>query len=58
MDVDEDDYLVPIQDRITNPFNILPDLHDPKVNRHSVDFSNGISTTLGAASEGERNTYG
>jgi hypothetical protein len=35
-------------------FNIVPDQHDPKVNRHSVDSSNNISTTLGTASERER----
>ena len=55
MDVNEDGHLVPIQDRIANPFNIVPDQHDPKVNPHTVDFPNNISTTLGAASEGERN---
>ncbi len=54
MDVDEDGHLVPIQDRITNPFNIVPDQHDPKVNHHSVDFSNNIRTTLSNASEGEQ----
>ena len=55
MDVNENGHLVPIQDRITNPFNIVPDQHDPQVKRHSVDFSNNISTTLGTASEEERN---
>ena len=54
MDVDENGHLVPIQDRITKSFNIVPDQHDPKVNRHSVDFSNNISTTLGTDSKGER----
>ena len=52
MDVNEDGRFVPIQDRITNPY-IVPDQHDPQVNRHSVDFSNDISTTLGTASEVE-----
>ena len=55
MDVHEDGHLVPIQDRITNPFNIMPDQHDTQVNCHSVIFSNNISTTLGTASKGERN---
>jgi len=54
MDVDEDGDLIPIQDKILNPFGIVSDQYDTKADKLHVDFSNDIRTTLGTASKGER----
>jgi len=54
MDVNEDGDLIPIQDKISNPFGIVSDQYDTEADKLRVDFSNDISTTLGTASEGER----
>jgi hypothetical protein len=54
IDVDEDGDLIPIQDKISNPFGIVSDQYDTEADKLHVDFSNGIRTTLGTASEGER----
>ena len=51
MDVDEDGDLIPIQDKISNPFGIASDQYDTKADKLRVDFLNDISTTLGTASE-------
>ena len=53
MDVDEDGDLIPIQDKISNPFGIVSDQYDTEADKLLVDFSNDIRTTLGTASEGE-----
>jgi hypothetical protein len=53
LDVNEDGHLDPIQDGISNPFNIVPSQHDNSAERLHVDFSNNIGTTLGTASKGE-----
>ena len=55
MDVNEDGDLIPIQDKILNPFGIVSDQYDTKADKLRVDFLNDIHTTLGAASKGERN---
>ena len=55
MDVNEDGDLIPIQDKISNPFGIVSDQYDTEADKLRVDFSNDIRTTLGTASEGERN---
>jgi len=54
MDVNEDGDLIPIQDKISNPFGIVSDQYDTEADKLCVDFSNDICTTLGTASEGER----
>ena len=54
MDVDEDGDLIPIQDKISNPFGIVSDQYDTDADKLRVDFSNDIRTTLGTVSEGER----
>jgi len=51
LDVDEDGHLVPIQDRISNPFDIMPDQHNQPANRTKRQ---DIGATLNTASEGER----
>jgi hypothetical protein len=53
MDVDEDGHLVPLQDRISNPFDIVPDQHGARVSDTPLVNSNDVSATHGAASEGE-----
>jgi hypothetical protein len=50
LDVNEDGHLVPIQDRISNPFDIMPDQHNQPANRTNGD----IGATLNTVSEGER----
>jgi hypothetical protein len=55
IDVDEDEHLVPMQVKISNPFNIVPDQHDNPEKCLRVDFSNNIGATLGTASKGECN---
>jgi hypothetical protein len=54
MDVNEDGDLIPIQDKISNPFGIVSDQYDTEADKLRVDFSNDIRTTLSTASEGER----
>ena len=54
MDVDEDGHLIPVMDRISNPFDIVPDQHDIRVSDSRTVDTNDVSATHGAASEGER----
>ncbi len=53
IDVDKDGHLVLIQDRISNPFSIMPDQHSTVANNLCADINRDIGATLGAASEGE-----
>ena len=55
MDVNEDGDLIHIQDKISNPFGIVSDQYDTEADTLHVDFLNDIRTTLGTASERERN---
>ena len=40
MDVDEDGSLIPIQDKILNPFGIVSNQYDTEADKLHVDFSN------------------
>jgi hypothetical protein len=51
LNVNKDGYLVPIQDRISNPFNIVPDQHGAVPNNLCADTNRDIGATLDAASE-------
>jgi len=53
MDVNEDGDLIPIQDKILNPFGIVSDQYVTEADKLRVDFSKDIRTTFGTASEGE-----
>ncbi len=54
MDVNEDGHLVPIpQDRISNPFSIVPDQHGTVANILCTEINNDIGASLSTASEGE-----
>jgi hypothetical protein len=53
IDINKDGHLVLIQDRISNPFSIVPDQHGTVTNNLSAEISNDIGATLGTASKGE-----
>jgi hypothetical protein len=52
LDVNKDVHLVPIQDQISNPFNLVPDQHNIALDSICADFNCNIGTSLGAVSEG------
>jgi len=53
MDVNEDGDLIPIQDKILNPFGIVSDQYVTEADKLRVDFLKDIRTTFRTASEGE-----
>jgi hypothetical protein len=55
LNVNKDGHLVPIQDQISNPFNLVPDQHNVAPDRIRADFNHNIGTTLGAVPKGECN---
>ncbi len=54
IDVDREGHLVPIQKQISNPFNIVPDQHNPAPDCIHADFNPDSGTNFAVASEGER----
>ncbi len=55
INVNREGHLVPIQERISNPFNIVPDQRNPALDCIHADFNPDIATNLAVASEGECN---
>jgi hypothetical protein len=52
IDVNKDGHLVPIQDRISNPFSIVPDQYDTVANNLHTEINKDIGATIGTASKG------
>jgi hypothetical protein len=53
INVNKDRHLVPIQDRISNPFSIVPYQHGAVVNNLRAEINNDMGAILGIASKGE-----
>ncbi len=55
IDIDREGHLVPIQEPISNPFNIMPGQRNSALDCIPEDFNPDISTNLAVASKGECN---
>jgi hypothetical protein len=53
IDVDREGNLLPIQEQISNPFNIVPDQRNPALDHFRAEFNPDIGTNLAVASKGE-----